>query len=522
MRQKRETKLIALLLVLSMIALSACGNGSSQQPADETQESAAAEADEGGEAEVVGDNDANTVHILADFNIMDGIDSLTDNKYVDFIQEKTGVKVVMDSPGGGAYQDKLNVVLASGADIDSFMTYDRDLVMKLANDDMLVDFGPYINDAENYPNIASQMKPEAWLPVTQDGKVYGFPYSRFDAFHQVVYIRKQWLENLGLEVPKTIDDYYNVLRAFTFDDPDQDGKDNTFGLLCGQDITGGVAEGSHIFRAAFDADSYKIIDGVITPPEITDNYKEYLKFMNKLVEEGLMDPEFPNNMVSVYMDKLKTYQYGMTNYFWHANQLPEYDEGKVHENWLSVDLPLGQDGNPSKFYYGSINRSYNCTPTTSSKVEPLMKLYDWVCSPDEGERWLYLGIEGDEYQINDAGDVEVLKQRNSLHWMFTMISPGILNENVKKYNELNYPKETVERLDLAAANGELDELKASLPYYPDLANFNLNKVVEEYAVSAVLGNVNIDETWDDYVKKYKAAGGEAAMEFWTEWYNANN
>ncbi len=522
MKQKKQRKLIALLLVLSMFALSACGNQQTEEPAAKDDGEAVTEDVGNTESAETEESGVETVRILADFNIMDGIDSLTDNKYVDFIQEKTGVKVVMDSPGGGAYQDKLNVVLASGAEVDSFMAYDRDLVMKLANDDMLVDFAPYIHDEGKYPNIATQMKPEAWLPVTQDGKVYGFPYSRFDAFHQVVYIRKQWLENLGLEVPKTIDDYYNVLRAFTFDDPDQDGEDNTFGLLCGRDLIGGVAEGSHIFRSAFDADSYKIIDGMVTPPEITDNYKEYLKFMNKLVSEGLMDPEFPNNNVSVYMDKLKTYQYGMTNYFWHANQLPEYDEGKVHENWLSVDLPLGQDGNPSKFYYGSINRSYNCTPTTSTKVEPLMKVYDWVCSPDEGERWLYLGIEGDEYQMNDAGDVEVLKQRNSLHWMFTMISPGILNENVKKYNELNYPKETVERLDLAAANGELDELRASLPYYAELSNFNLTKVVEEYAVSAVLGNVDIDATWDDYVNKYKAAGGESAMEFWTEYYNANH
>lgn len=506
---KKMTRISAILLAMAMAGLSGCsGAGGST--------SSEASLQEGGTES----SGSDTVHILMDFNIMDGIDSLTDNKYVDFIEEKTGVRVVMDSPGPAGYNDKLNIVMASGAEVDAFMAT-RDQIMKFSLDDMLTDLSPYIHDTEKYPNIAQYMKPEAWLPVTSGEQVWGFPYSRFDAMHEVVYVRKQWLENLGLEVPKTIDEYYEVLRAFTYDDPDGNGEDDTFGLLASQAITGGVAEGAHIFRSAFDADSYKVIDGVVTPPVITENYKEYLKFMNKLVDEKIMDPEFPTTIVSVFMDKLKTYKYGMTSYFWHANQLPEYDQGKVHENWLAIDLPQKADGTPAKFYYDSINRNYVGIPTSSKKVDSLMKIYDWVCSPDEGERWLYLGVEGDEYQIDDAGNIEVLQQRNSLHWMFTMVSPGILNDNVRKYNELVYPKETVERLDIAAKNGELDELAASLPYYEDLSNFDLNKVVEEFTVKAILGNVDVDEGWDDYVAKYKAAGGEAAMKFWTDWYNEN-
>ncbi|MDR1060920.1 MAG: extracellular solute-binding protein [Clostridiales bacterium] len=512
-------QLLAIALILCIMA--SCGGAATggaattAAPAAGGAATTAAGQDQGQE-QGQADFEPVSVNILMDFNIMDGIDSLTDNKYVDFIEEKTGVKIVMDSPGPAGYNDKLNIVMASGAEVDAFMA-NRDQINKFALDGILTDLSPYIHDAAKYPNIDAYMAPNTWLPVTNDEGVWGFPYSRFDAFTQVVFVQKPWMEALNLEIPTTIDEYYEVMRAFTYDDPDGNGQDDTFGLLAGSSLF----EGARIFKAAFDAESYKVIDGVVTPAVITENYKDYLKFISKLVAEKIMDPEWPTTTVSIYMDKLKTYKYGMTSYFWHANQLPEYDQGTVHENWLSLDLPKGRDGQPSHFTYDSLNRNYVGIPTTSSKVDALMRVYDWTCSPDEGERWLYLGVEGDEYSIGADGAIEVLKQRNSLHWMFTMVSPGILNDNVKKYLELTYPKETVERLDISTRNGQLDELAASLPYYPDLVNFNLTKVTDEYNAKAILGNVDIDATWDDYVTKYKVAGGEAAMKFWTDWYNAS-
>jgi putative aldouronate transport system substrate-binding protein len=496
-----------LVLIMATVMISACTDSPTGSTVDGTAD--ASESASETTAEPV------TVKILMDFNIMDGINSLTDNKYVDFIEEKTGVRVVMDAPGPAGYADKLNITMAAGADVDAFMA-NRDQIMKFGLDGILNDLSPYVHDETKYPNIARYMSESTWLPVTNDDGTWGFPYSRFDALHQVVFLRKQWMETLGLEIPTTIDEYYEVLKAFTFGDPDQNGADDTYGLIADS----GLYEGSRIFRAAFDAERYRIIDGVVTPPQITAEYKEYLKFLGKLVEEKLMDPEFPTNIVSVYMDKLKTYKYGMTSYFWHANQLPEYDQRAVHENWLSIDLPYRNGTEePSYFWYDSLNRNYVGVPTTSAKIDALMRVYDWTCSPDEGERWLYLGVEGDEYAIGEDGSVDILKQRNSLHWMFTMVSPGILNDNVKNYLTLTYPKETVERLDVSTRNGKLDELAASLPYYPDLANFNLQKVIDEYTMKAILGNEDVDASWDAYVDKYKSAGGEAAMRYWTEWYN---
>ena len=63
-----------------------------------------------------------------------------------------------------------------------------------------------------------------------DGKTYATDRARALGRNGVT-IRKDWLENLGLEEPKTIDEFYNVLKAFTKDDPDGNGKDDTYGLV---------------------------------------------------------------------------------------------------------------------------------------------------------------------------------------------------------------------------------------------------------------------------------------------------
>jgi putative aldouronate transport system substrate-binding protein len=454
-----------------------------------------------------------SVNYMFDFNVDLAEGTLLKNKYVDFLQKKTGVKVVMDAPSSAGYADKLNIMMASGNPPDAFMSNTRDTILKFADQGLLTDLAPYINDTAKYPNIAKFMQKEAFLPVTKDGKIYAFPYSRFDALNQTVYINKLWMQKLNLPTPKTIEDFYQVGKAFTEQDPDGNGKNDTFGFLGNS----GLFYLGQMFAASMDANVYKIINGKVTPPEITQEYKEYLKFMRKLVKDKLLDPEFVTTTTQIYLDKLKTGKYGITSNFWHGNQFPGYEDGTIDKVWEAIDLPVKLDGSPAKFSYNSINRHYIGIPATSKNTEVLMKFFDWVCS-DEGKKWLYLGVEGDEYKMTN-GTPEILKQKHSLHWGFSMVNPGQYDDEVKSYLGLVYPKASIDRLDKAIKNGALDKLQAALPYYPELSSFSLAKISDEYKVKAVLGNADIDSTWDDYVKNWRSAGGDKAIQFWTDWYN---
>lgn len=80
-----------------------------------------------------------------------------------------------------------------------------------------------------YPNLA-KADPAVNRNISVDGKIYGIYRSR-ELGRQGVTIRKDWLDNLGLDMPETMADFEEVLRAFTEDDPDGNGKDDTYGMI---------------------------------------------------------------------------------------------------------------------------------------------------------------------------------------------------------------------------------------------------------------------------------------------------
>ncbi len=450
--------------------------------------------------------------VLYDFNLDPKGMSLTDNKYTQFIRDKTGVQINIESPGSAAYMNKLNVMMASGDYPDAFMSNPREPILQFAEDGMLTDLTPYIKDIKKYPNFKN-MPEEAWLPITHKNKIWGFPYNRQDAFNQVVFVKKEWMKRLGLKTPKTIDEFYEVLKAFREKDPDGNGKKDTYGLLCNYDL----AYGGRIFLSSFDAASYKIINKKVTPPEITPQYKEYLKFMNRLVKEGIIDQEFPLFSNPIYREKLKGGIYGMTSNFWHGDQLPEYAQNRVDEVWEAIPLPVKKDGSPAKFMYSTMNRHYIAVPKTTKNVAALMKMFDWVLSP-EGTRFVYMGVENKEYKIT-GGKIEMIELPHPIHWSFSLVKHGHLSEEVKNYMSFSRTKDAIERLDFATKQGQLNNLQAALPYYPEMSNFNLPNIVSEYTTKAILGVVDIDATWNDYVSKWRSSGGDKAIAFWTDWYN---
>ncbi|MFE5324359.1 extracellular solute-binding protein [Paenibacillus sp. NPDC056579] len=498
----KKGKTAALAIVALALAMAAgCSGGNGASP-PETQNGADGKKEEG----------PVTFKVLFDYNVDPKGMSLTDNEYIRFLKEKTGVEIQLNSPGSAGYIDKINVLMASGNYPDAFAVSDRDLIMKYAKDGLLADLSPYINDTANYPNIKKVMPESSWLPVTENGKVWAFPYSRPDGLSQVVYINKEWLTKLNLKEPKTIDEFYQVMKAFAQQDPDGNGKQDTFGLLTGNNVD----QGARVFKAAFNAEAYSIRDGKVTPPEITPEHKEFLKFMNKLVSEKILDPEFPTVTGPIFQQKFKSLKYGVISGFWHypsGLELPK----EVMDKYIAVELPPHKDGSPSVFTYASLNRHYIAIPKNTKNIDRLMKFMDWAVSP-EGMKFSFLGIPNVNYKETN-GTIEAAQQLAPIHWSFSLVRTGQLNEDIKKYIGVVYPKEAVDNLTLANKIGKPDLLRSALPYYPELSGFNLTKIVDEYTTKAILGNADVDKTWDDYVSRWRSAGGDKAIQFWTDWYN---
>lgn len=213
----------------------------------------------------------------------------TDNALIKEIEKQTNTKLNITWVSANNYVDKMNVTLSSGSLPDMMLVLNPTLsnVVTSAKQGAFWDVGPYVKD---YPNLA--LTEDAWNNTKIEGKSYGIPRVRpligGDAFP---IIRKDWLDKLGLKTPETMDDMYTVLKAFTENDPDGNGKKDTVGLLgfVNDNSMGMLAWVQDVFNGARD---WKLQDGKVVPPDLLPGTKDALTWLAKAYKEGVLTPDF--------------------------------------------------------------------------------------------------------------------------------------------------------------------------------------------------------------------------------------
>jgi putative aldouronate transport system substrate-binding protein len=357
--------------------------------------------------------------------------------------------------------------------------------------------------------------------------IWAFPYNRQDAMNQTLYVRKDWMANLGLEAPKTIDEFYEVMRAFTYDDPDGNGIADTFGTIS-EPVTAGFGY-LRPFAAAFDAIEYKVIDDNVVPPEVTEEYRECLRFLNRLASENILDNEFITYNTQMHVDRLKTGKYGMVGEFWHFDHSPEYlmpDDSrpfgnKIPDTWMTIDFPVRvKDGQPSKIAYSTANRHYLCVSKGFGGMRDVMGFFEW-CISEDGTKFNYIGVPGIEY-VEENGEIKPLEEKEITQWnYFTPVKQGYFRDGKEKFwMSAGYDSEAIKRLEHAVASGSMDYIAMMLPFDPDLPLFNTDKIRNEYVEKAILGNANLDSDWDTYIANWYSSGGQQVVDFYTDWYQS--
>ncbi|MCK4516293.1 MAG: extracellular solute-binding protein, partial [Spirochaetaceae bacterium] len=150
--------------------------------------------------------------------------------FEDEVERLTGIRVQLIKPPGSEYTTKLTTMLASGEQVDiayagggTYVGFMEQGLLEPLTDRIAA--SPVLSD----PRI---IDPAEWERVrSPDGEIYGV----FNKFEQgtLAIVRGDWLDKLGLSEPQTLDEYYDVLYAFTYDDPDGNGQDDTYGLGIG-------------------------------------------------------------------------------------------------------------------------------------------------------------------------------------------------------------------------------------------------------------------------------------------------
>lgn len=212
-------------------------------------------------------------------NYMPG-ESLNDNVLTRWGANKLGIQINTTLVGGdaGTYNTKLRLALTTAEKLpDVVPVYDtslaNDLVQSGAVRDITEDIKKYMPD--RLKEIYSQY-PSTFNPVVKEGKIYGMAIAPNLVEGEVMLIRQDWLDKLNLKAPTTIDEFEKVIAAFTNDDPDGNGKKDTYGFtFSGKDgyNTGWVSDPIMIFSAftgknlpgAWNNDNGQLTYGSVAP-----------------------------------------------------------------------------------------------------------------------------------------------------------------------------------------------------------------------------------------------------------------
>jgi len=261
------------------------------------------------------------------------------------------------------------------------------------------------------PNIKRMLEEDTRLKklfTAPDGKIYtlSVPTEAQDIVQPYGYIvRQDWMEKLSINEPTTIEDWYDMLVKFKNSDPNGNSQADEVPFTCQNTsalLRFGNAWGLCLATGGFHVDENgKAQFGYLLPEA-----KEVLTWLNKLFNEGLIDPDFPQMNTDQLHTRVTSNQVGATINF--LNNLDSYTKAmraKVPDvKWTMVIPPKGPTGHAHMEKYGPIARYYAII-NSSKKKELAIKWLDYTYGSEEGNTYQTFGIEGLTYEIKDGKKV---------------------------------------------------------------------------------------------------------------------
>ncbi len=257
--------------------------------------------------------------------------------------------------------------------------------------------------------------PQRNLLVTIDGAMYGLPDPGQIPSTDGMVIRQDWLTALGLKAPVTLDDFLAVAKAFTFDDPDGNGKDDTHGFCAFIDGSGLSNMGlSPRFNAIYGAFGVAGIWNLSSAADFGLNarnprFMEATQFIRTLNEEGVIDPDWPTLSKDDFRANWKQGGCGMMseNFAALANKsnYAAFDANFPEGEWVVLPPPVGPYGDNSDGVIIQSARIYAVSQKAidEGKGPAIARLLEWMAT--DGYYLIAFGEEGVNFNFDANGDI---------------------------------------------------------------------------------------------------------------------
>lgn len=423
-----KKKVLSILLTAALAAsLVACGSSSSSDTS-----SSSSSGDTGASASDSADSaEASDIEKPESISIMfDGTVFTKENGQEQFIaklEELTGIKFTVTQPDHDAYYDVVGQTIASG-DWPDVIILSSTYYSSYASEGVLWDMTEAYENSDLKTRIDAAGNSSVVEGVYIDGALYGMPAARGNGC--VTYIKKAWLDNVGLDTPTTYEEYLEVLEAFSTGDPDGDGVDgNTYGVAAAGFVGSEAPYVNYLPEFYQDAypGFYQTDDGTWVDGFTEDSMKDALERLNAAYTSGLIDPQTLDQGTSDARNKFYSDNFGVFTYWagtWGYNLT-----SNLVKNGLSGELVALEPIAEVPYYYDRVPTTW-CITSACENPEGVFK-YFIEAMQDGGDvqfLWTY-GVEDVHWSTKaetlfEGEDNEVTYEEGEFHMEESLETPG--------------------------------------------------------------------------------------------------
>lgn len=502
-----------MLLLLLLVALAAC---SSDSETEGEGESSGSEGESEGSSESE-DGEPYSFTIMANLHTPE----VPKEKVLEEIESKTNTELEIQWVPDNNYEDRLNTAFATNSLPEAVFLKNQTNFVQFRDaieDEQFWEIGQYLDEFENL----SQLKENVLDNTRVNDKLYtlyqGRPLSR-----QGLIYRQDWADNLGLEAPTTTDEFMEMARAFTEDDPDGNGEDDTFGVTDRSDLVYGAFKTVSSWFGT--PNNWGEKDGELQPEFMFDEYKQTMDFFKEMHEKGYINQDFPVTSKTDQQEFFKNGTAGMyvgsmgdvgslNNDAVAINPDATFD---VHNNIAGPDGEFGIWAIPG---YGSLMMFPKSSVESEEDLKKILGFFDQLMTPEVMNN-AYWGIEGEHYEVIDGSaqptDDQAVFDREVKPYQAIEIGEPETNGRYEGFFDYDVKAKSEE---LFKENEEYLIEDPTVPLYSETYvndGARLQEIIIDATYNYILGQID-EAGFEDAIENWKSQGGADMMEE----YNASN
>lgn len=460
------------------------------------------------------------------FAITNGEYEINDSEAFKYVEEKTNVKWEVQSATGADLVEKRNLLFASNQYPDVFLKagLTQNDIDKYASQELLIPLDDLIEEhAPNFKKILSEREGAEYAITSIGDKIYSFPeVNPPDPAMPVYFINTKWMDNLGLEEPKNLDELYDVLKAFKDKDANGNGDPNDE-----IPFTTSVSTAPTLllpyFGVPINMETMCAVmgDELVYVP-MTDQFKDFVDYIAKLYSEGLMDK---NGFVQeLEQQKALGASGDVLGSFFDAGAF--LTVGRERDRDFKILTPFEEGVYPVSL--GIVPGTFAITDACEYPEVAVA----WVDQfyTEEGGRLAWMGIEGESYEIKDDGtwdwilddhdDIGTVRQAFTIQGAANhpSIQPELWYTGMSDPNEKYLGEERNRIVEMGAE--PFPTLKIDEDDTKTIASIktDVDAYIDQYIAKVGTGELDIDSSWDEYIKTLENMGVSQMVDIYKRAY----